>query len=174
LYKAIRTHDPLFSSSINPGHQDSLIYTHFSHTHPSSISSSIHCGVHLSLYLNIFMWDLVLKNLLKRIQWCNRNLIWVFDLWVITFFRGLKQWGHHHLSPLSPTCSFFSHSCALADARYSPRFSGWQLSRYFSVTHTGHRCSSPHPLYAPAGAYSGLHCEQSKADKYSFFFFLLS
>jgi hypothetical protein len=29
------------------------LYTHFSRIHPSSISSSIHCGAHLSLYLNI-------------------------------------------------------------------------------------------------------------------------
>jgi hypothetical protein len=49
------------------GYQDSLLYTHFSCTHPSSISSSIQCGAHLSLYLNTSMWDLVLKNLLKRI-----------------------------------------------------------------------------------------------------------
>jgi hypothetical protein len=65
--ETIRTHDPLFSSSIHPGHQDSLLYNHFSRTHPSSISSSIHCGAHLSLYLNISMRDLVLKNLLKQI-----------------------------------------------------------------------------------------------------------
>jgi hypothetical protein len=45
--KAIRTHDPLFHS----GHQDSLLYDHFSRTH----LSSIHYGTHLSLYLNISM-----------------------------------------------------------------------------------------------------------------------
>jgi hypothetical protein len=50
---AIRTQDSLFSSSIHPGYQDSLLYTYFSCIHPSSISSSMHCGAHLSLYLNI-------------------------------------------------------------------------------------------------------------------------
>jgi hypothetical protein len=68
----------LNSFSKRSGHQDSLLYTQFSRTHPSSISSSIHCGAHLSLYLNISMWDLVLKDLLKQIQWCNWNLIWIF------------------------------------------------------------------------------------------------
>jgi hypothetical protein len=33
--------------------------------HPLSILVTV--GAHLSLYLNIFMWDLVLKNLLKEI-----------------------------------------------------------------------------------------------------------
>jgi hypothetical protein len=61
----------LYFHPLHPGHQDSLIYTYFYRTHPFSI----HCGVHLSLYLNISMWDLVLKYLLKRIQWYNRNLI---------------------------------------------------------------------------------------------------
>jgi hypothetical protein len=70
LAQAIRTHGPLYSSSIRPSQQDSLLYTQFSRTHPSSISSSIHsiyCGTHLSLYLNISMSDLVLKDLLRRI-----------------------------------------------------------------------------------------------------------
>jgi hypothetical protein len=49
--KAIRTHDPLFLFSIHYVHQDSLIYTHFSRTH----LSSIHYGAHLSFYLNIFI-----------------------------------------------------------------------------------------------------------------------
>jgi hypothetical protein len=35
-------------------------------------------GVYLSFYQNIFIWDLVLKDLLKGIQWCNQNLIWFF------------------------------------------------------------------------------------------------
>jgi hypothetical protein len=65
--KTIRTHPPSISFSILPGHQDSLLYTHFSRIHPSSISSSIHYGVHLSLYLNISMCDLFLKDLLQRI-----------------------------------------------------------------------------------------------------------
>jgi hypothetical protein len=68
--KAICTHGPLYSSSIRPSQQDSLLYTQFSRTHPSSISSSIHSihyGTHLSLYLNISMRDLVLKDLLRRI-----------------------------------------------------------------------------------------------------------
>jgi hypothetical protein len=68
--QAIRTHEPLYSSSIRPSQQDSLLYTQFSRTHPSSISSSIHsihCGTHLLLYLNISMCDLVLKDLLRRI-----------------------------------------------------------------------------------------------------------
>jgi hypothetical protein len=68
--KTTHTHGPLYSSSIRPSQQDSLLYTQFSRTHPSSISSSIHsihCGTHLSLYLNIFMHDLVLKDLLRRI-----------------------------------------------------------------------------------------------------------
>jgi hypothetical protein len=59
--QAIRTHGPLYSSSICPSQQDSLLYTQFSRTHSSSISSSIHsiyCGTHLSLYLNISMCDL--------------------------------------------------------------------------------------------------------------------
>jgi hypothetical protein len=63
-------HGPLYSSSIRPSQQDSLLYTQFFRTHPSSISSSIHsihCGTHLSLYLNISMCNLVLKNLLRRI-----------------------------------------------------------------------------------------------------------
>jgi hypothetical protein len=70
MVTAIRTHGPLYSSSIRPSQQDSLLYTQFFCTHPSSISSyihSIHCGTHLSLYLNIFMCDLVLKDLLRRI-----------------------------------------------------------------------------------------------------------
>jgi hypothetical protein len=68
--KAIRTHVPLYSSSTRPSQQDSLLYTQFSRTHPSSISSSIHyiyCRTHLSLYLNISMCHLVLKDLLRRI-----------------------------------------------------------------------------------------------------------
>jgi hypothetical protein len=55
MSKAIRTHDPLFSSFIYHDHQDSLLYTYFSRTHPSFISSSIHCGTYLSLYLNVSM-----------------------------------------------------------------------------------------------------------------------
>jgi hypothetical protein len=66
-YKTTRTHGPLYSSSIRHSQQDSFLYTQFSRTHPSSISSSIHCGTHLSLYLNISICDLVLKDLLKRI-----------------------------------------------------------------------------------------------------------
>jgi hypothetical protein len=62
-----RTHGPLYSSSIRPSQPDSLLYTQFSRTHPSSISSSIHCRTHLSLYLNISMCDIVLKDLLRRI-----------------------------------------------------------------------------------------------------------
>jgi hypothetical protein len=54
----------------------------------------------LSFYQNIFIWDLVLKDLLKGIQQCNQNLIWFFDFWVITFFSyhwimvlvGLLRW----------------------------------------------------------------------------------
>jgi hypothetical protein len=65
--KATRTHGPLYSSSIRPSQQDYLLYTQFNRTHPSSISSSIHYGTHLSLYLNISMCDLVLKDLLRRI-----------------------------------------------------------------------------------------------------------
>jgi hypothetical protein len=65
--EAIRTDGPLYSSSIRPSQQDSFLYTQFSRTHPSSISSFIHCGTHLSLYLNISMCDLVLKDLLRRI-----------------------------------------------------------------------------------------------------------
>jgi hypothetical protein len=57
-------------------------------------------------YLNISMRDLVLKDLLKRIQWCNWNLIWVFNLWVIIFFLARWNSGAHlldfFLSPLSP------------------------------------------------------------------------
>jgi hypothetical protein len=103
---AIHTHDPLFSSYIHPGHQDSLLFIYFSRTHPSSIASSIHCGVHLSLYLNISMWDLVLKDLFKRIQWCNQNLIWFFYLWVIIFFSYLSSWGPPLHAVLSPTLNF--------------------------------------------------------------------
>jgi hypothetical protein len=65
-----RTHGPLYSSSIRPRQQDSLLYTQFFRTHPSFISSSIHsihCGTHSSFYLNISMCDLVLKDLLRRI-----------------------------------------------------------------------------------------------------------
>jgi hypothetical protein len=50
--------------------ENSLLYTQFFRTHPSSISSSIHSirrGTHLSLYLNISMCDLVLKDLLRQI-----------------------------------------------------------------------------------------------------------
>jgi hypothetical protein len=53
--KAIHNHGTLNSSSKRPSHQDFLLYTQFSRTHLSFISSSIHCGVHLSLYLNISM-----------------------------------------------------------------------------------------------------------------------
>jgi hypothetical protein len=68
--KTTRTHPSSISSSIRPSQQDSLLYTQFTRTHPSSISSSIHsihCGTDLSLYLNISMCDLVLKDLLRRI-----------------------------------------------------------------------------------------------------------
>jgi hypothetical protein len=70
LPSIFRTNGPLYSSFIRPSQQDSLLYTQFSRTHPSSISSSIHSihyGTHLSLYLNISMCDLVLKDLLRRI-----------------------------------------------------------------------------------------------------------
>jgi hypothetical protein len=56
----IRTHGPLYSSSIRPSQQDSLLYTQFSRTHPSSISSSIHsihCGdplITLSKYIHVW------------------------------------------------------------------------------------------------------------------------
>jgi hypothetical protein len=39
--KAIRTHWPLYLSSIRSSQQDSLLYTQFSRTHPFSISSSL-------------------------------------------------------------------------------------------------------------------------------------
>jgi hypothetical protein len=68
--KTTRTYGPLYSSSIRPSQQDSLLYTQFFRTHPSSILSSIHsiyCRTYLSLYLNISMCDLVLKDLLRRI-----------------------------------------------------------------------------------------------------------
>jgi hypothetical protein len=104
--KTTRTRGTLNSSSKRSGHQDSLLYTQFSRIHPSSISSSIHCGAYLSLYLNISMWDLVLKNLSKRILWYNRNLIWIFGLWVIIFFSNLNMWGPPlQLSPLSSLCA---------------------------------------------------------------------
>jgi hypothetical protein len=114
-HETIRTHDPLFSSSIHPSHQDSLLYNHFSRTHPSSISSSIHCGVHLSLYLNISMWDLVLKNLLKQIQWCNRNLIWIFGLWAITFLVTWTRGTHCCILPplSSPLTGMHGGACIL-------------------------------------------------------------
>jgi hypothetical protein len=57
--KTTRTHGPLYSSSIRPGQQDSLLYTQFFRTHPSSISSYIHsiyCGdslVTLSKYIHV-------------------------------------------------------------------------------------------------------------------------
>jgi hypothetical protein len=35
---------------------------------------------------NIVKWDLVSKFLLSEIQWCDRNLILMFDLWFIDFF----------------------------------------------------------------------------------------
>jgi hypothetical protein len=66
--KTTRTHGSLYSSSIRLSQQDSLLYTQFSRTHPSSISSSIHsihCVTHLSLYLNISMRDLVLKDFIE-------------------------------------------------------------------------------------------------------------
>jgi hypothetical protein len=40
-----RTYGPLYSSSICLGQQDSLLYTQFSCTHPSSISSSRVCSL---------------------------------------------------------------------------------------------------------------------------------
>jgi hypothetical protein len=64
------THGTLYSFSIRPSQRDFFLYTQFSRTHSSSISfsiHSIHCGTHLSLYLNISMRDLVLKDLLRRI-----------------------------------------------------------------------------------------------------------
>jgi hypothetical protein len=42
--KTTRTHGPLYSSSIRPSQQDSLLYTQFFRTYPSSIHS-IHCGL---------------------------------------------------------------------------------------------------------------------------------
>jgi hypothetical protein len=68
--KTTRTNGSLYSSSICPSQQDSLLYTQFFRTHPSSIPSSIHSihyGTHLSLYTNISMCDLVLKDLLRQI-----------------------------------------------------------------------------------------------------------
>jgi hypothetical protein len=65
--KTVRTRGTLNLSSKRSSHQDSLIYTQFSRTHSSSISSSIHYRAHLSLYLNISMCYLVLIDLLKRI-----------------------------------------------------------------------------------------------------------
>jgi hypothetical protein len=59
FYKAIRTHGPLYSSSICPSQHDFLLYTQFSHTHLSSISSSIHSNhcedtlVTLSKYIHV-------------------------------------------------------------------------------------------------------------------------
>jgi hypothetical protein len=61
--EAISTHGPLYSSSICHSQSDSLLYTQFFRTH----QSSIYCGTHLSLYLNISVSDLVLKDLLRRI-----------------------------------------------------------------------------------------------------------
>jgi hypothetical protein len=55
----------LFSK--RPNYQDSLLYTQFSRIPPFSISSFIYGGAHLSLYLNISIWDIVLKDLLKQI-----------------------------------------------------------------------------------------------------------
>jgi hypothetical protein len=55
----------------------------------------------LSFYQNIFIWDLVLKDLLEGIQYCNQNLIWLFDFWVITFLASLNNGsttGCHGLS----------------------------------------------------------------------------
>jgi hypothetical protein len=65
-----RNYGTLYSSSIHFSQQDSFLYIQFFCTYPFSISSSIHsihCGTHFSLYLNIFMCDLVLKDLLRRI-----------------------------------------------------------------------------------------------------------
>jgi hypothetical protein len=98
--EAIRTHGPLYSSSICPSQQDSLIYTQFSCTHPSSISSSIHsihCVTHLSLYLNISMCDLVLKDLLRRPKYFAA----VFTL------STLSTCHYIILYPLYPLCSSF-------------------------------------------------------------------
>ena len=40
----------------------------------------------IKFYLNISMWDLVLNSLLQRIQWCNRILISMLGLAVMTYF----------------------------------------------------------------------------------------
>ena len=39
---------------------------------------------------NIFMWDLVLKDLLWETRWYNQNLVWMFGLVAITFFSLYK------------------------------------------------------------------------------------
>jgi hypothetical protein len=68
-FKTTRTHGPLYSSSICPTQQDSLIYTQFSRTHPSSISSSIHsihCATYLSHYLTISICDLLSPSRKER------------------------------------------------------------------------------------------------------------
>ena len=44
----------------------------------------------IKIYLNIFMWDLVSKDLLQEIRWCNRNLIQIPGLAFMTFLLQNK------------------------------------------------------------------------------------
>jgi hypothetical protein len=48
-----------------------FIFSIFQYNIPTTIDVA-----YLSFYQNIFIWDLVLQDLLKGIQWCNQNLIW--------------------------------------------------------------------------------------------------
>ena len=44
-----------------------------------------------TILFKIFMWDLVLKNLLQETEWCNQNLIWMITLVVMTFLVYLRS-----------------------------------------------------------------------------------
>jgi hypothetical protein len=106
-HQTIRTLDPLylFSKRNIPFWLSRFSPLYHFLPHPSTIYIILYpLWGPLITYLNISMRDLDLKDLLKRIQWCNWSLIWFCSLWVKTFFYCLKRWG--------PTLQSPTHACA--------------------------------------------------------------
>jgi hypothetical protein len=78
-----------------------FILLSFSFTFQFTVPTTID-GVYLSFCRNIFIWDLVSKDLLKGIRWCNQNLIWFLNfLSYYNIFVASSNNGAHHLMSCS-------------------------------------------------------------------------
>jgi hypothetical protein len=104
--------------------------------------TNYHRWTYLSFYQNIFIWDLVLKDLLKGFQQCNQNLIWFFDFWVIYFLASSNNGAHHWIMVLVGLLRW--HACMLRELL------SWEL------LYRSYRLPPVSPLFTPTTSLLGI------------------